>query len=201
MNILVIGGSGQVGSHLIKSLKPYGHRISAVDLVQILSLLDVSSSLYKRERGDMRFMHDVVRKERIELAVHAAGFLRTNEAIVIPMKYYSNNITGNVCLLNVLFESNVKKTIYVPSAAVFSEQDKLPISDHSSKNPINPLGYSQLLLGEIWESLRMEHEISYTSMRALNLSGLSDGEHKHFMENCEIPSRKQSGGVGNISRR
>ncbi|MDR2436089.1 MAG: UDP-glucose 4-epimerase GalE [Puniceicoccales bacterium] len=186
MNILVIGGSGYVGYHLIKALKPYGHRISAVDLVQVPSLLDASISFYRGDYGDMQFMHDVLRKERIELAIHAAGFSRTDEAVSVPMKYYSNNVIGNVFLLNMLLGSNVKKIIYVSSAAVFGEQDKLPISDNSSKNPINPLGYSQLLFEEMLESLRIAHGISYAIMRAPNLSGLSDGEHKHFVENLGV---------------
>ncbi|MDR2720892.1 MAG: UDP-glucose 4-epimerase GalE [Puniceicoccales bacterium] len=186
MNILVIGGSGYVGYHLIKTLRPYGHRISTVDLVQVPSLLDVSVSFYRGNYGDMQFMHDVLRKERIELVIHAAGFSRIDEAVAIPMKYYLNNVVGNVFLLNVLLESNIKKIIYVSSAAVFGMQSKLPISDNSSKNPINPLGHSQLLFEEMLESFRIAHGISYAIMRASNLSGLSDGEHKHFIENLGV---------------
>jgi UDP-glucose 4-epimerase len=183
MNILVIGGSGYVGYHLIKALKPYGHRISAVDLEQVPSLLDVSVSFYKGDFGDMQFMYDILRKEHVELVIHAAGFSRIDEAVAVPMKYYSNNVIGNVFLLNTLLENNVKKIIYVSSAAVFGAQDKLPISDNSSKNPINPLGHSQLLFEEMLESFRIAYGVSYAIMRAPNLSGLSDGEHKHFVEN------------------
>jgi UDP-glucose 4-epimerase len=142
MNILAIRESGYVDYHLIQALKLYAHRISAVDLAQIPSLPDVSTSFYKGECGGMQFMHNVLPKERIGLAIHAAGFSHTDKAIAIPIKYYSNNVVGNVFLLNILLESNLKKITAVSSAAVFSEQDKLPISDNSSKNPINPLGHS-----------------------------------------------------------
>jgi UDP-glucose 4-epimerase len=74
----------------------------------------------------------------------------------------------------------------VSSAAVFGAQDKLPISDNSSKNPINPLGHSQLLFEEMLYLFRIAHGISYAVMRTSNLSGLSDGEHKHFIENWGI---------------
>jgi UDP-glucose 4-epimerase len=186
MNILVIGGSGYVGYHLIRALKPYGHRISAIDLEQVPSLLNVSVSFYKGDFGDMQFMYDVLRRERVELVIHASGFSRIDESVALPMKYYSNNVIGNVFLLNTLLENNVKKIIYVSSAAVFGAQDKLPIVDNSSKNPISPLGHSQLLFEEMLESFRIAHGISYAVMRAPNLSGLSEGEHKHFIENLGV---------------
>jgi UDP-glucose 4-epimerase len=186
MNVLVIGGSGYVGYHLIKALKRCGHRVSAIDSVQVPTLLDQSVSFYGGDFGDMRFMHDVLRKESIELAIHAAGFSRIDESVALPMKYYTNNIVGGIFLLNTLLEHNVKKIIHVSSAAVFGAQDKLPITDHSHRAPISPLGYAQLLFEEMLESFRLTHGISYAVMRASNLVGLSENEHKHFVENLGV---------------
>ncbi|MDR3274230.1 MAG: UDP-glucose 4-epimerase GalE [Puniceicoccales bacterium] len=186
MNILVIGGSGYVGYHLVKALKSCGHRISVIDIVQVPSLLDYSISFYKGDAGDMRLVHDALNKEHVEMVVHAGGLSRADEAVAMPMRYYSNNVVGNIFLLNALLENNVKKIIYVSSAAVFGMQDKLPITDLSNRAPINPLGYSQLFFEEMLESFRITHGISYAVMRAPNLAGLSNGEHKHFVENLGV---------------
>jgi UDP-glucose 4-epimerase len=186
MNVLVLGGSGYVGYHLIKLLKRYGHRISAIDIAQIPGLLDQGIAYYNGDIGDMQLICDVLRKEHAELVIHAAGFSRIDESVAIPAKYYLNNVIGNIFMLNTMLEHNVKKIIYISSASVFGEQDKLPITEHSHKNPINPLGYTQLFFEEMLESFRLTHGISYAIMRASNLAGLSDGEHKHFIENLGV---------------
>jgi UDP-glucose 4-epimerase len=186
MNVLVLGGSGYVGYHLIKALKRSGYRVSAVDLVQVPTLLDQSVAYYKGDFGDMKFMHDVLRNESVELLIQAAGFSRIDESIAMPMKYYTNNVVANVFLLNMLLDHNVKKIIHVSSAAVFGQQDKLPITDHSIGMPISPLGHAQLLFEEMLESFRLTHGISYAVMRASNLTGLSDSEHEHFVGNLGV---------------
>jgi UDP-glucose 4-epimerase len=109
MNILVIGGSGYVGYHLIKALKAYGHRISVIDAVQVPSLLDYSISFYKGNVGDRQLVHDALNKEHVEMVMHAGGFSCVDEAVAMPMRYYSNNVVGNIFLLNALLENNVKK--------------------------------------------------------------------------------------------
>ncbi|MDR0680027.1 MAG: UDP-glucose 4-epimerase GalE [Puniceicoccales bacterium] len=186
MNILVIGGSGYVGYHLVKALESRGHRISVIDLVQIPTLLDSSISFYEGDAGNIGFVSDVLRRESIEMVIHAAGLSRVDEAVAIPMRYYSNNVIGSVFLLNALLAHNVKKIIYVSSAAVFGAQEKLPITDATNRIPINPLGYSQLFFEEMLESLRLTYGISYAIMRAPNLAGLSEKEHKHFVENLGV---------------
>ncbi|MDR1255939.1 MAG: NAD-dependent epimerase/dehydratase family protein [Puniceicoccales bacterium] len=186
MNILVIGGSGYVGYHLVKALKSCGHRISVVDTVQVPSLLDYTISFYKGDSGNIGLMGDVLRKEHIEMVVCAGGFSRIDEAVATPMKYYSNNVVGGIFLLNTLLDHNVKKIIYISSASVFGAQDKLPITDYTTKAPINPLGYSQLFFEGMLESYRLTHGISYAIMRASNLAGLSTSEHKHFIENLGV---------------
>lgn len=183
MNILIIGGAGYIGYHLVNAIKKYGHRLSIVDKREDFGLFKGSASVHCGDFGDIRFMHNVLRKEHIELVVHAGGLSRVDESVALPMLYYSNNVVGNIFLMNALVEHNVKKIIYISSAAVFGEQEKLPITDYSFKCPISPLGHSQVLFESVLESFRVTHGISYAIMRAPNLVGLSEVENKYFTEN------------------
>lgn len=186
MNILVIGGNGYVGRHLAASIKKYGHRVSIVDKQDVRELPKTGYSIHIGDFGDMRFMRDVLRKEHAELVIHAGGLSRVDESVAMPMSYYTNNVVGNVFLMNTLLSHNIKKFVYVSSAAVFGEQDKLPVTKFSLRNPISPLGHSQMLFESMLESFRLTHGISYAVMRASNLAGLSEKEDQYFISNLGV---------------
>lgn len=186
MNILIIGGNGYVGRHLAVCVKKYGHRVSIVDNREVRELPRSGYSIHVGDFGDIRFVDDVLRKEHVELVIHAGGLSRIDESVAVPMAYYSNNVVGNVFLMNALLSNNVKKFVYISSAAVFGEQDKLPITKFAQHNPISPLGYSQVFFESMLESFRLTHGISYAVMRAPNLAGLSEKEEQYFIENLGI---------------
>ncbi len=186
MNILVVGGNGYVGRHLATLLKKYGHRISIVDKRTVRELPTIGYSTHIGDFGDIKFMNDVLKKEHVELVVLAGGFSRVDESVAMPMAYYSNNVIGNIFLMNILLENGVKKFIYVSSSAVFGEQDKLPVTKFSIRNPLSPLGHSQVFFESMLESFRLTYGISYAIMRAPNLAGLSENEEKYFIENLGV---------------
>ncbi len=186
MNILIIGGNGYVGRHLAVKLKKYGHRISIVDKNDVNDLSSSGFSVNIGDFGDMQFMSKVLRQEHPELVIHAGGLSRIDESIAIPMAYYSNNVVGNVFLINMLLSFNIKKYIFVSSAAVFGEQDKLPVNKLSLRNPISPLGDSQVFVENMLEAFRLTHGISYAIMRAPNLAGLSEKEDNYFINTLGV---------------
>lgn len=183
MNILIIGGNGYIGRHLAVRLKGYGHRISIVDNNDVPQLPTTGYSINIGDFGVVGFMNEVLKNERAELVIHAGGLSDVSDSMAAPMMYYTNNVVGNVFLIDTLISNNVKKVVYISSAAVFGEQEKLPITKTSLRNPISTLGHTQMLVESMLESFRLSHNISYAIVRAPNLAGLSENEDPYFVEN------------------
>lgn len=178
MNVLVIGGAGYIGSHVVKELNKQGHKVTVFD--------NLSSGLRQNLFKQNGFIHgDILIKEQLDAAfaqgfdafIHLAAFKAAGESMVSPEKYSVNNITGTLNILNSAVEHNCKRMVFSSSAAVFGEPQYLPIDEAHPKNPENYYGFTKLKIEEFMAWYEKLRGLRFAALRYFNAAGYDvDGE-------------------------
>ena len=178
MKILVIGGVGYIGSHVVKALMKNGHEITVFD--------NLSTGLRQNLFKQNKFIYgDILVKEDIEFAfsdgfdacVHLASLKSVNESMKNPEKYLENNILGTLNILNLASEYNCKNIIFSSSASIFGNPEYLPIDENHPKNPINFYGFTKLAIEDYLEWYSKTKGNNYSALRYFNAAGYDvDGE-------------------------
>ncbi|MDR1528542.1 MAG: NAD-dependent epimerase/dehydratase family protein [Puniceicoccales bacterium] len=185
MSILVIGAAGFVGSHLVKRLGALGYRVCGMDIDNVRAKQVLASNIpfYCCDFGAQSSLQNVFKQENVEMVIQCAGKSIVENSVADPMPYYTNNALCNIFLLDTLLKSNITKMVYVSSATVFGEVEKMPITQQTIRNPISPLGNAQLLVENMLESFRISHGLTYAIVRASNITGMGEVENEYFIQN------------------
>lgn len=178
MNVLVIGGAGYIGSHVVKELNKQGHKVTVFD--------NLSSGLRQNLFKQNGFIHgDILIKEQLDRAfaqgfdafIHLAAFKAAGESMVSPEKYSVNNITGTLNIINSTVEHGCKRMVFSSSAAVFGEPQYLPIDEAHPKNPENYYGFTKLKIEEFMAWYEKLRGLRFAALRYFNAAGYDvDGE-------------------------
>ena len=178
MNVLVIGGAGYIGSHVVKELNKQGHKVTVFD--------NLSSGLRQNLFKQNGFIHgDILIKEQLDAAfaqgfdafIHLAAFKAAGESMIKPEKYSVNNITGTLNIINSAVEHNCKLMVFSSSAAVFGEPQYLPIDEAHPKNPENYYGFTKLKIEEFMAWYEKLKGLKFAALRYFNAAGYDvDGE-------------------------
>ena len=178
MNVLVIGGAGYIGSHVVKELNKQGHQVTVFD--------NLSSGLRQNLFKQNGFIHgDILIKEQLDRAfaqgfdafIHLAAFKAAGESMVSPEKYSVNNITGTLNIINSAVEHGCKRMVFSSSAAVFGEPQYLPIDEAHPKNPENYYGFTKLKIEEFMAWYEKLRGLRFAALRYFNAAGYDvDGE-------------------------
>ena len=152
MKVLVIGGAGYIGSHVVKQLMACKHEVTVFD--------NLSSGLRQNLFPENEFIYGNILIEAdlrkafskgFDAFIHLAAFKAAGESMIIPEKYSVNNITGTLNILNVAMEYNCKNMVFSSSAAIFGEPKYIPIDEDHPKNPENYYGYTKLSIEDYME--------------------------------------------------
>ena len=178
MKILVIGGAGYIGSHVVKALMKSGHEITVFD--------NLSTGLQQNLFKQNKFVYgNILEKDELDFAfsdgfdacIILAAFKSVNESIINPEKYFENNILGNLNILNFACKHNCKNIIFSSSASIFGNPEYLPIDENHPKNPINFYGFTKLAIEDYLEWYSKTKGINYSALRYFNAAGYDvDGE-------------------------
>ena len=172
MAILVTGGLGYVGSHSVKQLVDRGEQVICLDnLVYGHREAAGGSEVVIGDIGDQALLREIFSKNKIDAVMHFAAFADVGESVADPQKYYINNISKSVAMLQVMLEFDVKMMIFSSSAATFGEPEVVPIPEDHPKNPTNPYGRSKLMLEEILREYEHAYGLRSISLRYFNASG------------------------------
>lgn len=163
MSILVTGGTGYIGSHTVVELLEYGKDVIIVDdlsnskidvLDSIEELTKKRPKFYEINYLDKQELRRVFQENNIELVMNFAGFKAVGESVANPLKYYNNNVSGAINLLEVMEEFGVKRFIFSSSATVYGDPEVVPITeDCKVGGTTNPYGTSKLMIERILQDL------------------------------------------------
>jgi UDP-glucose 4-epimerase len=162
MKILVTGGAGYIGSHTCVELLNEDYDVVVLDnlsnsseesLKRVQKITNKTLSFYKADLMDKASVHRVFTDHKIDGVIHFAGLKAVGESITIPLKYYHNNISGTLNLVEIMGEFNVKKIVFSSSATVYGDPATLPIKEDFPLSATNPYGRTKLMIEEILEDL------------------------------------------------
>ncbi|ADY74008.1 UDP-glucose 4-epimerase [Desulfurobacterium thermolithotrophum DSM 11699] len=172
MKILVTGGAGYIGSHVVKALGEKGYKVLVVDN---LSKGHKEAVLYgKLVVADLEDKNtlDVIFKEfRPDAVMHFAAFIEVAQSLREPLKYYKNNTVNTINLLEVMLKNGVNKFIFSSTAAVYGNPEKVPIPEIEPIKPINPYGQSKAFVEKVLQDFDKSYGLKYVSLRYFNAAG------------------------------
>lgn len=174
MNILVIGGAGYIGSHTVNLLKKEGYNPVIYDNLskghkEVGDILGVK--LINGDLGDKEKLKTVFTEEKIDIVMHFAAFIEVGESVLLPAKYYNNNVAKVLELLDAMIESNIKYFVFSSTAATFGEPQNDKINEEHPQNPINPYGKSKLMVEQILKDYDTAYGLKSTVLRYFNACG------------------------------
>ncbi|MFA5026111.1 MAG: UDP-glucose 4-epimerase GalE [Candidatus Shapirobacteria bacterium] len=170
--ILVVGGAGYIGSEINKELNQAGYQTVIFD-----SLVSGHKDAVKWGefvQGDLHNLDDirgVFKKYKIEAVLDFAAFIEVGESVVDPQKYYYNNLVNTLNLLQVMREFEVKKIIFSSTAATFGEPKYTPIDEAHPQWPINPYGWTKLMIERVFADYDVAYGLRYVALRYFNACG------------------------------
>ena len=191
MQILVVGGAGYIGSHMVKMLSAEGHDVITFDnLVAGFRDAVIDGRFSAGDLNNPHAIEQVFVDNDIDAVMHFASHIQVGESIVDPAKYYENNVSNTLNLLNAMVKHDVLKFIFSSTAAIFGEPEYVPIDEEHPKQPINPYGMSKLMIEHILRDFDRAYGFKSVCLRYFNAAGADpDGElgERHQPETHLIP--------------
>lgn len=178
MKVLVIGGAGYIGSHVVKEMTRAGHKVTVFDNLSSglrCNLFPENDFIY----GNILIPADLEAafSQGFDAFVHLAAFKAAGESMIAPEKYSVNNITGTINIMNAAVKFGCKKMIFSSSAAVFGAPEYLPMDEDHPKNPENYYGFTKLEIERFMAWYDQLRGMRFAALRYFNAAGYDpDGE-------------------------
>ncbi len=189
--ILVTGGAGYIGSHVVKMLAERGyHPIVFDSLENGFAEFVKGHELVVGDIGDYDLLVDVFRKRKIVCVMNFASYIAVGESMQLPLKYYTNNVAKTLNLFRAMIECEVKRFIFSSTAAVYGYPEKVPIQEDAMLFPINPYGRTKLMIEQVLRDLDAASGMKFIALRYFNAAGADpSGEigESHTPETHLIP--------------
>ncbi|PJN88422.1 UDP-glucose 4-epimerase GalE [Bacillus sp. mrc49] len=170
--ILVVGGAGYIGSHLVKELVNEKEVVILDNLsTGFRSLVDSKAKLVEGNLGDETVLNEIFNTYPIEAVMHFAANSLVGESVQDPYKYYENNVGATLTLLNTMLKHDVKNFIFSSTAATYGIPNVDMIDEDQPTDPINPYGRSKLMVEQILEDFAQAYGLRYVVLRYFNAAG------------------------------
>ena len=199
MKVLVIGGAGYIGSHVVKEMMKAGHEVTVFDNLSSglrCNLFPKNGFIY----GNILIPADLdaAFSQGFDAFVHLAAFKAAGESMILPEKYSVNNITGTINIMNAAVKYGCKKMIFSSSAAVFGAPEYLPIDEDHPKNPENYYGFTKLEIERFMSWYDKLKGMRFAALRYFNAAGYDpEGEIRGLEQNpANLLPRVMEGAAG-----
>lgn len=191
MKVLVIGGAGYIGSHMVKMLLSSGHQVMTLDNLSSGHRDAVlGGEFIEGDIADTACLDHVFTTFKPDAVMHFASFIQVGESVRKPDIYYRNNVTNTLNLLDAMLKYDVKKFIFSSTAAVFGEPDYVPIDEVHPNRPLNPYGRSKWMIEQVLADYDKAFDFRSVCLRYFNAAGADpEGQlgERHDPETHLIP--------------
>lgn len=172
-NILVTGGAGYIGSHIVLALQAAGFGVVILDDLSTgqLRSLHESCVFVKGDVGDRRLVYDTLAEYECVGVMHLAGSIIVPESVRRPFDYYANNTSRAQQLVEACVAYGLGAFVFSSTAAVYGLAEKMPVSEHSPTVPINAYGHSKLMTEQILLDAVQAYDLPVTMLRYFNVAG------------------------------
>jgi len=174
MTVLVTGGAGYIGSHMVWALLDAGEDVVVVDRLSTGFDWAVApeAKLIRADVSDTATVAEIIRSHGIEAIVHFAGSISVPESIADPLGYYQNNTANSLALIRTAIEAGVRKFVFSSTAAVYgSPEGDHPVLETTPTMPQSPYGASKLMTETMLADASAAHDFRYAALRYFNVSG------------------------------
>ncbi|HVZ46572.1 MAG TPA: UDP-glucose 4-epimerase GalE [Ramlibacter sp.] len=170
--VLVCGGAGYIGSHMVAMLAEHGRRVVVVDNLSSGHADAVAAAPLERgDIGDARFIASVLERHRPDCVMHFAGSSLVAQSLREPAAYWRNNVFCTLVLLEAMRAAGVRQLVFSSTAAVYGEPERVPIPEDHPCRPINPYGHSKLAVEHLLDDFGRAHGLRSISLRYFNAAG------------------------------
>lgn len=191
MKVMVAGGAGYIGSHMVKLLGARGFEVTTVDnLSKGYSDAIHCGEFVQADLADFPAISNLLAIGNFDAVMHFASFIEVGESVNKPAKYYRNNVVNTQNLLDAMVENGVRHLIFSSTAAVFGEPTYTPIDENHPQLPINPYGKGKYMVEQMLEDYDHAYSLKSVSLRYFNAAGADvDGQlgERHNPETHLIP--------------
>lgn len=172
MNVLVCGGAGYIGSHMVRRLTAAGHRVTVFDNLSTGHREAIADAeLLVGDLLDPSALTRLFGQRRYDAVVHFAARSLVGESVAQPYLYYENNVVGSLNLLRAMREAGVERIVFSSTAAVFGHPEREPIDEEHPTRPINPYGASKLMVERLLVDAAQAYGLRSVSLRYFNAAG------------------------------
>jgi UDP-glucose 4-epimerase len=172
MRVLVTGGAGYIGSHAVRLFLERGHDVCVYDNLSMGHRAAVPADrLVVGDLAELPKLDQLILEKRIEAVVHFAACAYVRESVVSPAKYYQNNLVNTLNLIECLRKNRVQKFVFSSTCATYGSHEKMPITEETPQEPINPYGWTKLLVEKALDDYRRVYGWGYAALRYFNAAG------------------------------
>lgn len=172
MKVLVTGGAGYIGSHMVQMLRE--HQIDVVTLDNLSNGYReavVGGEFVQGDVADAELLTRLCARHEFDAVLHFAAFIQVGESVVDPAKYYRNNLQGTLSLLDVIVAAGIKRFVFSSTAAIFGEPTYTPIDERHPQVPINPYGLSKWMVEQVLADYDRAYGLKSIALRYFNAAG------------------------------
>jgi UDP-glucose 4-epimerase len=173
MSILVTGGAGYIGSHMVHALADAGAPVVVLDNLStgFRWALPEHVPLVEGETGDAKLLADLIRQHEVDAVIHFAASIVVPESVAEPLKYYRNNTANSRTLIEAAVEGGVRHFIFSSTAAVYGNPPVAPVTEDGPLAPMSPYGSSKLMTEIMLRDAGAAHGLKHVILRYFNVAG------------------------------
>ena len=173
MSILVTGGAGYIGSHMVLALADAGHDVVVLDNLStgFRWAIDPRATLVEGDAGDEALVARLLKDHAVEAIIHFAGSIVVPESVADPLGYYLNNTVKSRSLIAAAVAAGVDKFIFSSTAAVYGNPAVTPVPEDANLSPVSPYGSSKLMTEIMLADTARAHPLRYVALRYFNVAG------------------------------
>ena len=174
--ILITGGAGYIGAHAVYAFGDDNHLIGVIDnhSAGVYPHLPSSARFWQGDFGDEKFIQSVMKEFAPDVVLHFAGSIIVSESVAKPDLYYYNNTQKSINLIRACLAQGVQNFIFSSTAAVYGIPQESILREDSPKQPINPYGWSKLMIEQVLADCAKAYDFRYAVLRYFNVAGADD---------------------------